>query len=89
MIRIARWEVFVSLICTFVLGLVVALILVTVASAQGGTTRARYTQTSGSGMFPKKIVVVCQGWAEDSAAHLKLVSFEDEKVVYRCLWAGY
>jgi hypothetical protein len=34
-------------------------------------------------------VVRCEGWAEDSAAHLRLVSFDRGIAYYRCKVHGY
>lgn len=35
------------------------------------------------------VTVVCNGWAEDSAAHLRLVLFGNGVAVYRCERHGY
>lgn len=49
-----------------------------------------YLKTGGTDTMPYRIVVRCRGgWAEDSAAHLKLVDFTAEKVIYRCRANGY
>lgn len=34
-------------------------------------------------------IIVCEGWAEDSAAHLRLVSFDRTHAVYVCRRNGY
>lgn len=33
--------------------------------------------------------IYCAGWAEDSAAHLRLVSFDHGRAVYTCKRHGY
>jgi hypothetical protein len=59
-----------------------------VSSLRGG--QAVYTHGEGRWHpLPTSIKIRCDGWAEDSAAHLKLVNYESERVVYRCKRAGY
>lgn len=36
-----------------------------------------------------RIVVKCDGFAEDSMAHLKLKKYTDTRIVYRCMEGGY
>jgi hypothetical protein len=48
-----------------------------------------YQKVSGPNATPDRIVIRCRGWAEDSAAHLRLVYFDGERVVYRCRTQGY
>lgn len=50
----------------------------------GGGHRAVYRQVDGPEFFPRTVVIRCRGWAEDSA-NLRLVEFEGERVVYRCV----
>lgn len=34
-------------------------------------------------------IVLCTGWAEDSAAHLRLIAYVDGRATYRCRTRGY
>lgn len=51
----------------------------------GGMHRSVYRQTAGPSWFPSTVVIRCEGWAEDSAARLRLVEFSGDRVVYRCI----
>lgn len=51
----------------------------------GALQRGVYEQVGGSAVMPDEIVVRCAGWAEDSAARLRVIDYDPERVVYRCV----
>jgi hypothetical protein len=79
------------------LGVVLGLSIPSIAGGQGGTQvsslrggQAVYTHDEGRWHpLPTRIKIRCDGWAEDSAGHLKLVRFDPERVTYRCMRRGY
>ena len=63
----------------------VLLIPATVAVAHhGGLHRGVYRQVDGPTWMPSRVIIRCEGWAEDSA-RLRLVEFSSDRVVYRCV----
>jgi hypothetical protein len=82
------------------LGVVLGLSIPAIAGGQGGQGgtqvsslrggQAVYTHEEGRWHpLPTRIKIRCDGWAEDSAGHLRLVRFEGERVTYRCMRHGY
>ena len=56
-----------------------------VAAGSVDSRRAVYRQVDGSARFPSRVIIRCDGWAEDSAARLRLVDFDGDTVIYRCV----
>lgn len=55
-----------------------------VLAHHGGMHVGRYRQVTGPAFFPDRVVIRCEGWAEDSA-RLRLVEYSADRVVYRCV----
>lgn len=56
------------------------------ASAAGEADRSRYVKRTGNG--PDRVVLVCQGWAEDSASSWDMVQtpagYGDGRLTLKC-----
>ncbi len=73
------------LVLAVVFALAIGWVVLRAFHALASDNRARYSQVSGPGYFPERVVIRCEhGWAEDTAAHLRLVVFEPDRVVFRC-----
>lgn len=57
--------------------------------AESQLTRSRYLKRGGPDTAPYRIILKCNGYAEDSLAHIKLKRFTPERVVYKCSEGGY
>lgn len=66
------------------LTLAAAVVLAGAIGARGSAPVARYRMTDGPRHMPAHLVIRCDSWAEDSAAHLRLVEFTTDRVTYRC-----
>lgn len=66
--------------------LALALALLWVAGTVYAHARGSITPTHGR---THTVRVYCRGWAEDSAAHLRLVSFDNGHATYVCKRSGY
>jgi hypothetical protein len=73
-----------KLAAAFVAGALMVGAPVVALAHHGGQHRAIYRQIDGPSWFPARVVIRCEGWAEDTT-RLRLVSFEPERVVYRCV----
>jgi len=75
MIRIARWEIVISLVAVLVLGL-----------AMGAVASSRWIRYEG---HPELVIRRSCLAAEDSAAHLRLRTYEPGRITYGCYHTGY
>lgn len=82
MMRIARWEIVVSLACSLILGVLLGSV------GHASTRWARFTSRDTSAVVTIKTVCLD---AEDSAAHLRLRAYSsaDGTVTYGCFKRGY
>jgi len=66
---------------------VLAALLIIVASyALGGVWARAITHTHTR---THTVHVVCSAWAEDTAAHIRLIAYDDGHATYRCMRHGY
>jgi len=60
------------------------------AGGVSDTGPAVYRQINGTHDAPARVIIRCRaGWAEDTAAHIALVEYGDDRAVWRCQRTGY
>lgn len=71
------------------LAVMVSIVLTYAVMAESQLTRSKYLKKGGPDTAPYRVILKCDGYAEDSLAHIKLKRFTPERVVYKCSEGGY